>query len=144
MRVKEHSRKPLAGTEGQLRQQGSPPRLWAQEKGGWEVQTLVPTLFCRPGPTARWAWAPGGSRRTRPRPRPWPEQTPASSTSSSRPRTEEQCQPSAGQLRSPPSLSLSHPPKTEPNVSKKCPFQMHEALPSNFTSGVYHPAVKAG
>lgn len=34
VRVREHSRKPLAGTEGQLRQQGSPSRLWAQEKGG--------------------------------------------------------------------------------------------------------------
>ena len=102
------------------------------------VLSRVPTPAGQPGPRARWAWAPRGSRRTRPGPLPWPERTPSSSTSSSRPGTEgAQCQPSAGPaaLTSTVRLltSLENLPKPSQQLLQTAPLRCTRLRPGNFT-----------
>lgn len=102
------------------------------------VLSRVPTPAGQPGPRARWAWAPRGSRRTRPGPLPWPERTPSSSTSSSRPGTEgAQCQPSAGPaaLTSTVRLltSLEILPKPSQRLLRTAPLRCTRLRPRNFT-----------
>lgn len=98
---------------------------------------LAPTLSCQPGPRARWAWAPAGSRRTRPQPPLWQEPTPSSSTSSSRPGTDRRNTMSTKRqarcLTSAPQRLTSRHRASGPQGP---PTLMHNACPSSSTPRV--------
>lgn len=133
---------PFVAPEGGLRGQWEGPGSAMGQRCPAGGRNPAPTRSCRPGPTARWAWAPAGNRRTRPRPRPWPELTPPSSTSSSRPGTDRRT--SAGRRPPAPPLSRAHPrkpPRTEPNAGQNRRVRCTISAPAT-PRGVHHPAVR--